>query len=77
MQALGDAAQKERKRAVWRRGQLWGVRRKAKRASLHPATVTLLVFLHEAIPGGIEREARTIIQDAIVAIEDDLEPTKS
>ena len=29
----------------------------AKRASLDPETVTLLVFLHEAIPGGIEREA--------------------
>ena len=43
----------------------------AKRARLDPSTVTLLVFLHEAIPGGIEREARTIIQDAIVAIEDD------
>ena len=38
----------------------------AKRNSLHPSTVTLLVFLHEAIPGVIEREARTIIQDKII-----------
>ena len=37
----------------------------AKRNSLHPSTVTLLVFLHEAIPGVIEREARAIIQDKI------------
>ena len=29
----------------------------AKRARLHPDTVTLLVFLHEAIPGDIERGA--------------------
>ena len=29
------------------------------------AAVTLLVFLHEAIPGVIEREARAIIQDKI------------
>jgi len=29
----------------------------AKRARLHPSTVTLLVFLHEAIPGGISRVA--------------------
>ena len=36
----------------------------AKRASLHPDTVTLLVFLHEAIPGGIEREAAAIIQES-------------
>ena len=35
----------------------------AKRNSLH---VTLLVFLHEAIPGAIEREARAIIQDKIL-----------
>ncbi len=38
----------------------------AKRNSLHPSTVTLLVFLHEAIPGVIERETRTIIQDKII-----------
>ena len=38
----------------------------AKRANLHPSTVTLLVFLHEAIPGGIEREARAIIEDSIL-----------
>ena len=37
----------------------------AKRASLHPDTVTLLVFLHEAIPGGIEREAAAIIQESL------------
>jgi hypothetical protein len=34
----------------------------AKRARLDPSTVTLLVFLHEAIPGGIEREAYEIIE---------------
>jgi hypothetical protein len=28
----------------------------AKRNRLHPSSVTLLVFLHEAIPGVIERE---------------------
>ena len=28
----------------------------AKRARLDPSTVTLLVFLHEAIPGGIEKK---------------------
>ena len=32
--------------------------------------VTLLVFLHEAIPGGIQREAYEII-DAALVIEDD------
>ena len=37
----------------------------AKRARLHPDTVTLLVFLHEAIPGGIEREAADIIQESL------------
>ena len=37
----------------------------AKRNRLHPSSVTLLVFLHEAIPGVIEREARAIIQDKI------------
>ena len=37
----------------------------AKRARLHPDTVTLLVFLHEAIPGGIEREAAAIIQQSL------------
>ena len=40
-----------------------------KRNSLHPSTVTLLVFLHEAIlddPGVIEREALVIIQDKIL-----------
>ena len=42
----------------------------AKRARLDPSTVTLLVFLHEAIPGGIEREAYEII-DAAFEIEDD------
>ena len=42
----------------------------AKRARLDPSTVTLLVFLHEAIPGGIEREAYEII-DAALEIEDD------
>ena len=36
-----------------------------KRNSLHPSSVTLLVFLHEAIPKVIEREARAIIQDKI------------
>jgi hypothetical protein len=36
-----------------------------KRARLHPSTVTLLVFLHEAIPGGIEREAYKIIEDTL------------
>jgi hypothetical protein len=36
-----------------------------KRARLHPSTVTLLVFLHEAIPGGIEREAYKIIEAAM------------
>ena len=38
----------------------------AKRNSLHPSTVTLLVFLHEAIPGVIERESLAIIQDKIL-----------
>jgi hypothetical protein len=38
----------------------------AKRANLHPSTVTLLVFLHDAIPGGIEREAWAIIEDKIL-----------
>jgi hypothetical protein len=38
--------------------------------SLDPSTVTLLVFLHEAIPGGIEREAYEII-DAALEIQDD------
>ena len=42
----------------------------AKRVRLHPATVTLLVFLHEAIPGGIEREAYEII-DTALEIKDD------
>ena len=42
----------------------------AKRARLDPSTVTLLVFLHEAIPGGIQKEAYEII-DAALAIEDD------
>jgi hypothetical protein len=42
----------------------------AKRARLDPSTVTLLVFLHEAIPGGIEREADEII-DAALEIQDD------
>ena len=37
----------------------------AKRARLDPSTVTLLVFLHEAIPGGIEREAYEIIETAL------------
>jgi hypothetical protein len=37
-----------------------------KRNSLHPSTVTLLVFLHESIPGVIEREALAIIQDKIL-----------
>ncbi len=37
-----------------------------KRNSLHPSSVTLLVFLHEAIPGVIEREATAIIQDKIL-----------
>ncbi len=40
-----------------------------KRNSLHPSTVTLLVFLHEAIlddPGVIERESLVIIQDKIL-----------
>ena len=42
----------------------------AKRASLDPETVTLLVFLHEAIPGGIEREAFDMI-DASIDLDDD------
>ena len=42
----------------------------AKRASLDPETVTLLVFLHEAIPGGIEREAFDMI-DATIDLDDD------
>ena len=37
----------------------------AKRVRLDPSTVTLLVFLHEAIPGGIEREAYEIIESAM------------
>jgi len=37
----------------------------AKRVRLDPSTVTLLVFLHEAIPGGIEREAYEIIETAL------------
>ena len=43
----------------------------AKRASLDPSTVTLLVFLHEAIPRGIEREAFDIIEAALTIISDD------
>ena len=42
----------------------------AKRARLDPTTVTLVVFLHEAIPRGVEREAYDIIEAAL-AIEDD------
>ena len=42
----------------------------AKRASLNPTTVTLLVFLHEAIPRGVEREAYEIIEAALT-IDDD------
>ena len=42
----------------------------AKRARLDPSTVTLLVFLHESIPGGIEREANEIIETEL-EIEDD------
>ena len=37
----------------------------AKRASLHPDTVTLLVFLREAVPGNIERQASAIIQESL------------
>ena len=37
----------------------------ARRARLHPNTVTLLVFLHEAIPGRIEREAAVLIQESL------------
>ena len=40
----------------------------AKRARLDPSTVTLLVFLHEAIPGGIEREAYEIIEGAMCVL---------
>ena len=43
----------------------------AKRARLDPTTVTLLVFLHEAIPRGIEREAFDIIEAALTIISDD------
>ena len=40
----------------------------AKRARLDPSTVTLLVFLHEAIPGGIDgREAYEIIKQFSVS----------
>ena len=42
----------------------------AKRARLDPTTVTLLVFLHEAIPRGVETEAYNIIEAALT-IEDD------
>ena len=42
-----------------------------KRARLDPSIVTLLVFLHEAIPGGIEREAFEIIDAAVVEVDDD------
>ena len=42
----------------------------AKRARLDPSTVALLVFLHEAIPGGIERESYEIIESAL-EIEND------
>ena len=42
----------------------------AKRARLDPTTVTLLVFLHEAIPRGVEREAYDIIEAALT-IDDD------
>ena len=42
----------------------------AKRASLDPETVTLLVLLHEAIPGGIEREACAVI-DASIILDDE------
>ena len=44
---------------------------KCKRARLDPTTVTLLVFLHEAIPRGIEREAFDIIEAALTIISDD------
>ena len=40
----------------------------AERARLHPSTVTLLVFLHEAIPGGIERETYEIIEGAMCVL---------
>ena len=42
----------------------------AKRARLDPTTVTLVVFLHEAIPRGVEREAYEIIEAALT-IDDD------
>ena len=42
----------------------------AKRARLDPTTVTLLVFLHEAIPRGVEREAYEIIEAALTIDED-------
>jgi len=41
-----------------------------RRPDLDPETVTLLVFLHEAIPGGIEREAFDMI-DASIDLDDD------
>ena len=43
---------------------------KPRRARLDPSTVTLLVYLHEAIPGGIERESYEIIESAL-EIEND------
>ena len=42
----------------------------AKRARLDPTTVTLVVFLHEAIPRGVEREAYEIIEAALTIDED-------
>jgi len=41
-----------------------------KRASLDPTTVTLLVFLHEAISRSIEREAFDIIEAALETQDD-------
>jgi hypothetical protein len=38
----------------------------AKRNRIHPSSVTLVVFLHEAIPGVIKREVRAIIQDKML-----------
>ena len=38
----------------------------AKRNRIHPSSVTLVVFLHETIPGVIKREVRAIIQDKML-----------
>ena len=60
----------ERFSAIEKRWTVSGQVVTAKRARLDPTTVTLLVFLHEAIPRGVEREAYEIIEAALTIDED-------